>query len=609
MQQLKRGVVLALAAAGLLSACGGGGGGGESDSGLTPTPAPSAKTLSGTAATGAPFVGTVTIKDANGKTKEASIGTDGSYSVDVSDLVAPFVLRAQGKTSSLYSAATLNDLNKAVNITPLTDLIIANIAGGPAETLFNGTSIQAVTQEALAKQADLLRGRLIAVLRNLGLPENTDLLHSPFKADQTGLDALLETLSVQIDYSFSVASIRNVLTGDQIRDDLLDPDDADVLADPGVDLSAVKRDLVGVNELFAAIGAMVKSITTQSGLSSTDLIPKMGAFISDDYVNDGELKPDVLSSTLKTDSIWALRNKPERLVSADPVGKRYCFQFPNWNAKIKLGSTWDRDQFASCVGKDKDGSWKFVGNGRLVDFKVMTYSSSVPEGNRIENGIAFGVRETMHRSYYVVISGPGLPAAGLPMTNDMNGINNPFADASWYHFDIANDKRSVYNTSAGLDLTKVEKGARYTATIYARQGDPQPIAVYQSALKVKPLSDAEIAADPSRFFPVLTSSTSMADLRPPAPLALTWAQPKLTKIVSGYIRSELSSPGSGSTISGFSQNLNRPYLQDPTSYQFGFGDTYARSSAQVWLNAVDRDGRNFRVFKNLDGSAVKWSLF
>ena len=94
--------------------------------------APAAKTLSGTAAAGAAIIGTVTVKGSLGNTKSELIEADGTYNVDVTGLTAPYRLRAQGtvggRTYKLHSYAQEADIGGNVNITPFTDLIIANAA-------------------------------------------------------------------------------------------------------------------------------------------------------------------------------------------------------------------------------------------------------------------------------------------------------------------------------------------------------------------------------------------------------------------------------------------------------------------------------------------------
>lgn len=84
---------LMIGAAMLFAACGGGG---DSPSGSSVGAA--STTVSGTAAGGAPLIGTVTVKDSKGveRSKNIDLAAAGAYSIDVTGLTPPFVLRADG---------------------------------------------------------------------------------------------------------------------------------------------------------------------------------------------------------------------------------------------------------------------------------------------------------------------------------------------------------------------------------------------------------------------------------------------------------------------------------------------------------------------------------
>jgi hypothetical protein len=117
-----------------LTGCGGGGGGGAN-----PVAATTA-TLSGTVAGGAAVIGTVVVTDSLGATKGGSIEANGHYSVDVTGMTGPFMLKAAGTVGNTsvtyYSAATSSDVNGTVNVTPFTNLIVSNIAAQLAENYF-----------------------------------------------------------------------------------------------------------------------------------------------------------------------------------------------------------------------------------------------------------------------------------------------------------------------------------------------------------------------------------------------------------------------------------------------------------------------------------------
>jgi hypothetical protein len=152
MKKLKT-LLLILLTAGLgistaLIGCGGGGGGGT-----TPTTTTSQK-VSGVAAAGLPVVGYAYLKDSAGTTKGPSeIGTDGSFSFDVTGLTAPFYLRAQGSVAGtsydLYSATTSVG---TANINPLTNLAVAGAAGvSDPSSVYNNPAQSPITQANLDK--------------------------------------------------------------------------------------------------------------------------------------------------------------------------------------------------------------------------------------------------------------------------------------------------------------------------------------------------------------------------------------------------------------------------------------------------------------------------
>jgi len=181
------------------------------------------------------MVGTVTTKDSSSPAKDkiVTIAADGKYTVDVSDLTLPLMMRADGQVGgrsySLYSAATSADIGATVNITPLTDLIVANIAGQVAATLYNSGNFSGMTQAALNQAETQLQQRLQPVLDAVGLSALIDLLRTTFNADHTGLDEVLDILRVTVDPTTLQATIQNTSNNQQIVDDLASQTDATVL--------------------------------------------------------------------------------------------------------------------------------------------------------------------------------------------------------------------------------------------------------------------------------------------------------------------------------------------------------------------------------------------
>lgn len=143
-----RTAALGLAASLMLGACGGGG----SDA-APQTPDNNTLTVQGTAATGAAIAGaTVEVKCAAGS-GSATTATSGNFTVSIEGGSLPCVLRvtpASGAT--LHSVADGSGAGSVtVNLTPLSELIVALAAGGDAATLF--ADFDAAAQAKIAASA------------------------------------------------------------------------------------------------------------------------------------------------------------------------------------------------------------------------------------------------------------------------------------------------------------------------------------------------------------------------------------------------------------------------------------------------------------------------
>ena len=184
---------------------------GNSDS----LPSTSTVSLTGVVATGAPLVGFVAVKGSAGNVATASIDAQGKYSVDTTNLTLPLVLYASGisggKAYSIISAATSSDVGGTVNITPLTDLIVSNVAGSNSETFFNNPDYTLLSANNLTAAKDVLALRLEPMLTAAGLGAGYDLMNTAFNADHTGYDALLDLLDVQVDAATNQATITYAL--------------------------------------------------------------------------------------------------------------------------------------------------------------------------------------------------------------------------------------------------------------------------------------------------------------------------------------------------------------------------------------------------------------
>lgn len=202
----------ALALGALVAGCGGGGdGAGTNQQGSVST-----QVVSGVAATGAPLAGEVTLRDASPEYREkvVVIAGDGGFSVDVSDMRAPYVLRAvgaaEGRRHALYSLA---DAPGIANINPLTSAALANAAGvdDPAD-VFEGRDPARLERARLGMPAAIAAlGLKLRPLMEVFEVAGRDPHRQRFRADHDGLDGMLD--SVRIVISGGMLTITNVTSG------------------------------------------------------------------------------------------------------------------------------------------------------------------------------------------------------------------------------------------------------------------------------------------------------------------------------------------------------------------------------------------------------------
>ncbi|HEX5339638.1 MAG TPA: Ig-like domain-containing protein [Gammaproteobacteria bacterium] len=153
----------------------------------------------GTAAVGHPFAAAlVNLKDAQGQTQFAVTDAHGRFSLAVSGLVAPFLLKvADDQGHVMYS---LGNAAGVINIDPFSDVMARawyQSHGTTVETAFANPRGQPIADDASLKA---LNSALVTALAQPiaahGLnPGNISLLNTPFTADSSGLDGLLDHTS------------------------------------------------------------------------------------------------------------------------------------------------------------------------------------------------------------------------------------------------------------------------------------------------------------------------------------------------------------------------------------------------------------------------------
>jgi len=340
----------AAACAVTLAGCFGGGGGGGG-------PASSDSGLSGTAAVGAPLPSaTITLKDANGNTLTATADANGKFTFpSLSGVTAPFMLQATGTvagtTFNLYSLATAS--GSTLNVTPATDAITAQALGEDPSTAFASSSkIRAADPAKLEAAKTRLAAALAQVYTALGLTP-ADLMTTPFEANSTGVDKLLDVVSfdVQMQADKPVVLLTNKVAGTGVA---IDPDSSSPAALPASS-SQLSLDVAGINTLIANFNALMASSGSYSASG-------MQALFSPSFLEEGMSRADIVTELA---SYPGFQYKNFVLRSCDTANT------PN-TCEVIIGyrEPDGREGSDPMVVSFENGKWVFYGDQSPFDYSV-----------------------------------------------------------------------------------------------------------------------------------------------------------------------------------------------------------------------------------------------
>lgn len=147
----------------------------------------------------------------NGTTKSGTTGADGKFTVDVTGMTAPFLIKVTQGDATLYSVATSAG---TANIHPFTDLIIRNwfkAKGSDVDTVFAASG--AISPAPTDGEIDVVESVIKDILTDLLLsaaidPADFNLITTPFDADAFGFDNVLDrTQVVLVDDNVAISEV------------------------------------------------------------------------------------------------------------------------------------------------------------------------------------------------------------------------------------------------------------------------------------------------------------------------------------------------------------------------------------------------------------------
>jgi hypothetical protein len=489
-----------------LVACGGGGG----DNAAVTAPPASSTSISGVAATGQAMAGaTITLKDANGVSATKTADAAGSYSFDVTNLTAPFVITAslQVGDTQLTLTSMLADKPAAgstgtANVTPLTNAMAALLApnGNPEELAAAGVSKTAVTKAKLDDVAAKIRAAIENILKDAGLdPAKFDPVTTVFTANRLGADRVLELVRVELTgQGVSLTNPSALDDGNGSASVQITPATTTVAPLPappaGTTLDALDHIATLLDTCFADAPAVRVTAQDAAGTptalsAACDAVP-----MASNYKSGGYNALSRYAGLLKSaDLTGAKFSKPERLFTYAGAAPKVYFRLPYKTAAGAGGILTDVAEQTNPANKPY--TWQIVGNQRDYDSTVDARLDNVNQLNPNNTSeSAKGQYRVALRLFFnpinaaglnvqtVRVKGPGLPTSGVVMhrssvcgTNDYMTISNKTGSlvnsagaAQLYNSGTANAFRLAAELKSGtFDWTKVGASSSWRDTAMA----------------------------------------------------------------------------------------------------------------------------------------------
>lgn len=470
----------------LSAGCGGGGGSSASPAPATQTPSGTAATLSGTAAAGAPIIGTITVQDSSTPaiTKQTNILANGKYSIDVSGMTGPFMLRADGAVDTtevhLYSAAVQADVGGIINVTPFTDLIFANIAGTLAKTYFDNQGYKNLTADAIQTNSALLKASILPVLQALGMNDTIDLLRISFSADNTGFDRVMDIVKVTVDPTSEVATIKNIITGQQITDDLKTQSYLGTLDNvTGLDeLAQIENQLKKFSALFAV------------SVPQPDNPELLALFDQQGFLEQGKNLTAFLSEITSSSDVVGVQFANLEVKSLQTDTAQIAF-----NALGKNGNNINNGDKIYWQVIKINNVWLFQGDQTIGEVSVDTFALYDPVGNSFESNLDLQVRDNGNLFDTATVTGPGINGT---ITLNKSITADTFRLSGSYPFIPMNDTLvdSIQDSGASYEF-KLYSGsvlkATYIATLSKRPYKLSELSAYMFPV-ISPATDAALSA-------------------------------------------------------------------------------------------------------------------
>ena len=520
--------------------CGGGGGGGT-----TPTTTTTSQKVSGVAAAGLPVVGYVYLKDsASTPTTKGptEIGSDGSFSFDVTGLTAPFYLRAQGSvvgtSYDLYSATTAS--SGTANINPLTNLAVASAAGvSDPSSVYSNPAQNPITQANLDKAVTDIQNMLKPLLDAYNA--NVNPITGTYTADHTGLDAVFDVVAINISTTDGSVTVVNNVT-----DTTLASGTTTTLSTPTdtVTTTEVTQTQTTTTDI-QAIQTMASNFATAINKGASLTAADLDTFYATAYgINDGLDRTQTINDSVSmfqgmTNTVTSMN------ITIEASGTDYKV---NGLMYFSDGSSnfWE----GGLIVTNEGGSWKLKGNGYKSKMQFTAHTNrwiNADSTVQTESGLHFDIKDVGNLGLQSVkVTGTGLPASGITLSKPANEPVWLYIDTQYQNSILNNTHDYVMNDTT---IGSIPDNSIYTFEFY--DANSTLIETRTRKISKRPFTSTELTDGHFPTFGITSHSLSAANIG--GTLTFTYAKP--TAFVTAWLYGGLEFWDNSSNSAQYEKNL------------------------------------------------------
>ena len=612
--------------------------------------------LTGVVASGRPLAGaSVSVIDSDTATADpaaVTAGADGSYSVDVSGLKAPFLVQATAlvegvttRTVAVVPTVTANASNIA-NVTPLTNAVAALVApGGDPQALAAPATLSASATPQKVSDASAL------VVNTLGtdpaikaaLPANFDPLKTAFTANGIGVDAVLDQLAVDVSGAgVSITNLAAPVVGGGVQTPVTLTSTTTVA--PTLPASATAGTLPTAAEI-AALGAkyeaclalpMAQRVTLDSAGNVTAVSAKCN-YAPSDWKSDGRtwaqqvgqftFAKDLFTGAKVGKGIVALTLAPDNFTDPKVFKHPYCNTSTCVVVRYPLTTASGQSTVGDWTLAKVGTAWDFIGNqrpyrtfpeARLNRVIASNTTAAAATGsaynykNRFESALRllFDLNSPGTADIRAVrFTGPGLPDAGVVLfrsqrcgTDDrmaityQNGSTRQFNSPAQFTLWTSSSSTEFVLDAANLDGTPLTMPTPVLNTTTNSFPNYSPVPVEKQSTLIPAWSRYKIEV--FRFTPLSDDPDEIiyARVDTPAENAALGATKQWPTLAQNFIDNYLKPTGSAAgTISSLAQTMS--WTAPPQSY---VGSSYLFSSNFATATNSEAETANYGLRTRLD---------